>query len=481
MPLIVSNATVIDGVAPQPLEGRSILIDEGRIKALGQRDELGAARESMVVDARGKFVIPGLMNANVHLFGDVRLETLVRHMGNYEAIILESAQVALKQGLTTVFDTWGPRRFLMAARDRINAGTATGSRIYCAGNIIGFDGPFSPDFHAKATDVASGALANRVNAIWVENVGRHLMWLTPEQVAREVRTYIGKGIDFVKYGSNEHFGNSHGAFLAFSERVQAAMVAEAHRAGITAQAHTMSAEGLRMAVEAGCDLAQHANHTGPVAIPQETLELIARRNVGVVLFPQMQARLDWLTSNESYRGPNEWQTADTNARNLIRCGARLLLGNDGLIYGEDALNDPQLSKIIRTQGTPGEDNLFDLATGHFVWLQAMEEKGCPPMEALKAATHNIAVAYGKDEELGTLQPGKVADLLVLNRNPLEAAANYRSIHMVIKDGKIVDREGLPDHPVLTKPVEGPVAEEASYVSFLSGGSKLPMCPLCLNH
>lgn len=477
MSSIVSEATIIDGVAQAPIEGRSIWIEDGKIKAIGARDEIGTPSGANVIDARGKYVIPGLMNANLHLLCDIRVETLARHMGHYEDLIAEAAQVALKNGLTTVFDTYGPRRFLVTVRDRINAGETPGSRFFCAGNIIGFDGPFSEDFIAKAVDVASPALKNRINAIWVENVGRHLMWLPPDQVAREVRAYIAKGIDFVKFASNEHFGTSTGALLAFSPRVQAAMVEEAHRAGITAQAHTMSGEGLHVAIEAGCDLIQHANHTGPVPIPEATLELMAKRKTGAVVFPFTQRALDWLSENEFARGPTMRQVADLNVRNLIRSGAQLLLANDGAIFAPGAFADPFWAKSWAA--LPEEDNLMNLGTGHFVWLKAMEEKGCPPMEMLRAATRNIAVAYGKDKDLGTLEPGKIADMLVLEKNPLQAAENYRSINMIIKDGALVDRDALPLHSILTKPMEPPVAEEASYVPFLRGSGMFPMCPACM--
>ncbi len=83
----------------------------------------------------------------------------------------------------------------------------------------------------------------------VENVGRQLMWLTPAEVAAEVDAYIRLGIDFVKYASNEHSGTSGGAFLAFSPDVQSAIVDAAHAAGRPAQAHSMSTEGLRIAVK----------------------------------------------------------------------------------------------------------------------------------------------------------------------------------------------------------------------------------------
>lgn len=96
------------------------------------------------------------------------------------------------------------------------------------------------------------------------------------------------------------------------------------------------------------------------------------------------------------------------------------------------------------------------------------------MEMLRAATRNIAVAYGKQEDLGTVEPGKVADLLILDKNPLQAADNYRSIHQIIKEGVVVDRGTLPMNPVLTKAMGPPAEEEASYIPFLSSG-KFPCC------
>jgi len=472
---MISRATVIDGVSERAHEERSIWIEDGRIKAIGGPDELRPSLALRAIDARGKFVIPGLMNANVHLLCDISLENLTRYMERYEELIAEAAQIALKNGLTTVFDTWGPRRPLCAVRDRINAGKLPGSRIFCAGNVIGWDGPFSHDFNPKVADIANPALVNRINAIWVANVGRHLMWLTPEEVAQELRTYIGKGVDFIKYGANEHFGSSAGAFLQFSPRVQRRIVDEAHRAGLTAQAHTMSVEGLWLALEAGCDLIQHANHTGPRPIPEVTLERMARQQTGTVIFPMPQRRLEWLMKNESHRTPLMWQVADKNARNLIRSGAPVLLANDGVLLAPETLANP---KLINFLAGPWEDNLFSLSSGHFTWLEAMEEKECAPMQILQAATRNIARAYGKEKDLGSIEPGKIADLLILDKNPLVSAKHYRSIHTIIKEGEIVDREALPLHPMLTAPTDPPVEEEAGYVAPLAKSGAFPCCPMC---
>jgi imidazolonepropionase-like amidohydrolase len=293
MLLAVANATLLDALSDTPRQG-TILVEGERIVAIGEVD---IPQDATVVNGQGKFVIPGLMNANVHLLLDVRLDSLAQYWGRYDELILEAAQVALKNGLTTVFDTWGPRRFLMAVRERINSGELEGSRVLCAGNIIGFDGPFSHDFDAAAAAVGSKAFVDRINAIWVENTGRHLMWLPPDRVAAEIRSYVTNGIDFVKYGSNEHIGTSAGAFLAFSAGQQEAIVSEAHAAGLTAQAHCMSVEGLRTAIEAGCDLITHCNLTGPEPIPESTIAMFAERNVGAVVFPWTEAGFEWLRAN----------------------------------------------------------------------------------------------------------------------------------------------------------------------------------------
>ncbi len=457
-PLLITGATIIDAVSERPIEGHSLWVENGRIKAIGARAELGVPRAVRVIDASGKYVVPGLMNANVHLLSDIYIETLSRHAGCYEALIAEAAQVALKNGLTTVFDTWGPRRPLMTVRGDINAGQLPGSRIYCAGNIVGFDGPYSSDFLANAIPAVSPAMARRVNAVWVENVGRWLMTLTPEQVAKEVRAYIGRGIDFVKYAANAHTG----VLLAFSPQVQCLIVEEAHRAGITAQAHTSSVEGLRMALEAGCDLIQHPNAAGP--IPESTLELFVKRNTAAAVFPLTRRGQEWHARNpSSAQGPLAADSSDINVRNLIRSGVSLLLANDGTVYSPQTLSDPTWKEFWANVSSEEGGGLYNLAQGHVGWLRAMEEKGLAPMEMLKAATRNIAVAYGKGRDLGTVETGKIADLLILDKNPLQGARNYRSIHSVIKEGVVVDRAVLPTNPILTRPLDPPGEEEARYV------------------
>jgi hypothetical protein len=112
--------------------------------------------------------------------------------------------------------------------------------------------------------------------------------------------------------------------------------------------------------------------------------------------------------------------------------------------------------------------------GSFSCFNAIEEKVCAPLAMLKAATINSAAAYGNGDQLCTLEPGKVADLLVLGKNPLQAAENYRTIETVIQGGRIVDTVKLPERNILTRPLE-PSPEEAGYLPFVASRETFPMC------
>lgn len=452
MSMLISGCTLIDGVADGPRESCSILITEGRIDSIGTSAELDGKKVDIHIDASGKYVIPGLMDTNVHLSTPMFLEEYARYEGRYEDLTIEGAQVALRNGLTTVFDTWGPREVLTSVRDRINRGEVVGSRIMCAGNIVGLDGPFSENFFPKLVDVASSSFLRRVNTLYAESVGAELTWLPPEQVAERVRAYTASGIDFVKYASSDHrVPSGLSAYLTFSGEAQAAIVREAHRAGLTAQAHSTSVEGLRVAVEAGCDIIQHCNLTGPVPIPDSTFELLLKRGTACTVLPfterhqrRVLERGDPLNARMYSK-----ESMEVNVRNLVRSGVKLLLATDSIYFSAEALADPSMEFMLGTKGDE-TDNLYDLGSGHFHWFKAMEEVGFPPMEALRAATRNIAAAFNMDNELGTVGPGKIADMIILDRNPLEAARNYGSIHAVIKGGRVVDRSTLPEKPMLRR-------------------------------
>jgi len=114
------------------------------------------------------------------------------------------------------------------------------------------------------------------------------------------------------------------------------------------------------------------------------------------------------------------------------------------------------------------DRLTELGEGHFNWFKAMVEKGMTPMEAIVSATRNIAAAYHKLDQFGTLEAGKLADLVVLDANPLQDVNNIRKISMVMKDGQVVDRDKLPLKKMLSVPRGAPAKPSTS---SSNGGGK----------
>ena len=439
----ITGATILDGTGSRPIRNGTVLIRGDRIESIGRAAEVTVPGAATRIDARGKWIIPGLMDANLHLYLNTDLETLIKYEGRYHEIVLEAAQIALKTGQTTVFDTWGPRESLVKARDMINAGEAPGSRIYLGGNIIGFDGPLSADFRQAAAAHVSKAFAKRTNEFWEQGTGRDLLWMTPDEVRTAIREYVTREVDFLKYGASGHVDMN---FIVFSPRVQRIIVEEGRRAGMTVQTHTTSVESLDMAIEAGVDIITHGGVSGPTTlIPDETLKKLVDRDIAVSVLSITQKRLDALLKDapESTLTPY-MEKAKINHRNMIEAGVRMLVSTDA------GIENPILSAEAKNR--VHVDPRTKLGEGHFNAIQALEEMGMEPMEILKSATSHIAQAYELEEDIGTLAPGKRADLVILDANPLRNARNYRKINAVIKDGNRVDLEALPVAPVISSMV-----------------------------
>jgi imidazolonepropionase-like amidohydrolase len=320
--------------------------------------------------------------------------------------------------------------------------------MYVAGNIIGLGGPLSADFSPTGDTFADATVA-RINERWEQGVGGSLAWRTPEQVRALVRAYIeSSGIDFVKYAGSAHVDMQ---FIVFSADAQRAIVEEGHRAGLRVQAHTTSVESLRMEIAAGADLLQHGDVTGLEPMPDETLAEIVERQIPVAAMVSTERHLAWNEKHGTEPLRTIRRVMDGNDRRLIERGARLLLTTDALAVGSRVGDHPRMRSQF---GSDVPDLPQLLGEAHFLWLEAVVERGMDPMAALLAGTRNIAEAYGREADLGTLEPGKVADLVVLDGNPLDDVRNYRRIAEVVKGGVVVDRSALPHRRILTDP-EGP--------------------------
>ncbi|GAA4989594.1 amidohydrolase family protein [Actinopolymorpha pittospori] len=432
----LQHATLIDGTGTDPTPDSTILIVDGKIEAAGPVGSVNIPSDAEIRDLAGAYVIPGLMDANIHLVSARTPDTLLEFEGRYEELAFEAAEIALKYGLTTVFDTWGPAAPLVAARDAINAGKWRGSRFFCAGNILGLEGPMSQDFFKTGLTFEPETL-DRINEIWEVGCGTKLISMTIDQIGEAIANYIdGTGVDFIKYAASDHRAEG---FLLFSEQAQKKIVEVCHEKGLLVQAHTTTVESLRMEVEAGADLLQHPDVTGGTPIPEKLMAEIVTKELPCMTLMVTERYLAWLGEAKPTMATKR-SVADQNNRTFIEEGARVLLTTDAFAYGQRVKNHAGFRPGILEDTVP--DMPTQIGRGHFLWIQAAWERGLAPMEILRSASAYIAQAYAKDDLYGTVTPGKVADLVVLDADPLAAPENYGKIRDVIKDGITVDRDSL---------------------------------------
>ncbi len=188
--VVLRGATLIDGTGAPPLDDSVIVIEGNEFARVGSGNDIKIPDGADIIDVSGKYIIPGMMDANIHLFRDVSIEFIARYEDRLELLIAEAAQIALKYGLTTVFDTWGPLQPLMNVRERIERNEIPGSRLFVAGNIVGLSGPFGRDFNTRGSWVAPRRFVNRINAMFEENTGPQLSLLSSGQFlsySRETR------------------------------------------------------------------------------------------------------------------------------------------------------------------------------------------------------------------------------------------------------------------------------------------------------
>ena len=452
--ITVTGATIGDS---------TILISAGRIERIGPSKTTPIDEGRRVIDARGKWITPGLIDSNAHMILTTIPEFFVKYEDRLDEVALHSAQIALKYGLTTIGDTWGPLEPLLRTRDRINRGEALGARLLVAGNIIGVGGPFTPYFMGgwdiRGTTLRYGGWVHpdiqaRINAAWEAGMGPHLIALTPEEVGEAMQRYIARGVDFVKVGVSGH-GIGEAEPLMFSMEALNAMRAAARQAGITFQTHTATIESLRTGVLLKPDLMQHPNvvgvqyahasaaqrksidnaisqikkdriFAGLMMVPnKENLDILARWDPKD--HPADTALNQIMAERKSSATPESYEAVASNVRPWLNAGIDFTLATDAGPEPRD------LGPLVWGK----------LGRAHFERLEGLQALGATPMQLLRAATINGALAYRIANITGSLEQGKCADLLMLDANPLEDIANLRRIAMVMKEGAVVDRDALP--------------------------------------
>ncbi|WP_253201553.1 amidohydrolase family protein [Sphingomonas quercus] len=456
---------MIDGTGAPPRPGVTVRIEGERIRSIVPAGVRKPAKGVTFIDGQGRYLLPGFVDSNVHgtVYGQpARRDTSLKYADSNAELMLEFAQRALKYGVTTIRDSYGVLPPTLAVRDRIERGEVVGARIKAAGNILGWSGPFSLTF-SLTRDADLSLFQERWNDLLAQGMGEEIMDMTPDELRVAMDAYLDKGVDFIKYGGTSHFMRP--SLIGFSPRQQAVIVGEAHKRGKRVETHATSSEGLRLAVEAGIDLIQHPELMSR-DLPDDLIRLIvdkgtlcgiranyitgAYRQRHISQRAEAQARIDRmppaLTSAEKWRrldmlADNE-DVQRRNAERLIRAGCRVTPATDS--YYGDA---PEFRRAHKTdEAEPG--------IGTIRAIEGLVELGMTPMQAIVSATRNGGIAAGMGEDLGTVEPGKIADLVLVSANPLADIRNIEKVEAVIARGKPVDLGRLPEHPLFYGKPEG---------------------------
>jgi imidazolonepropionase-like amidohydrolase len=471
----IVGATIIDGNGGPPLEGATIVWTGNRITAVGTASSVDVPDGAHVIDGSGKFVTPGYIDSNVHLSLYGAGETAVRYFDRNANLTLEAAQMQLKHGFTTVRDSYGSLLPLMQIRDAIARGDTVGPRILAAGNIVGWGGPYSVSFSLRRQQGLT-LFQEQFNDFITQGSGEDLMEMEPEELRVAINEYLDLGPDFIKYGGTGHFSNP--IMIGFSPRAQQVMVEETHKRGLVAETHSTSPEGLRLSVEAGLDLIQH-----PAAlsadISDELVGMIVEQGIVCAFLSNTVTGKTWEDhlkeqAEREEREAKERAEAEAEGREKQeeRKKTSVELRAERRARGEGLeIRRRNTEKLIEAGciSTIGTDNYLGTAPefrrspkaenqafglGSVIATEGLVELGMTPMEAIVAVTKNGAIACKMLDDLGTLEVGKLADIVILDANPAEDISNIRALDTVIRDGRVVDLDAIPYERIFSKPGRG---------------------------
>jgi imidazolonepropionase-like amidohydrolase len=414
--LLFENVTLIDGTGRPAVPNAWVLVVGERITCVAAR-EIEAPRGAERIDGSGKFLIPGLMDMHIHLSGGHG------RGGPNQLAGMRALHGFLYSGFTSVFDAGNNPDYIFDLRTRERAGQIVSPRIFATGGVV-----TAPGGHG------GGAGATLVDQ-WPEDTS-----LLDAHIAREP--------DLAKLTFDEHGWGARPLIPLLPPDLMAKIGRYFNEHGIRTTVHISHEFRARQAIEAGINTLAHPIIQGPVSegfvslmtatkVPMVSTLTIGEGYSRLVEHPEFLDRpiyqatyepetLEQLrtTVRDGYAA-RTWTTwmkvmtpvAQENLRLIAEAGGVIVLGSD------------------QSTGPASHRELELMVAG-----------GIPAVEAIRIGTLNAAIFMGKEREIGSVEEGKLADLVLLSADPLADISNAQEIDLVIKGGKIVDRSAL-DLPV----------------------------------
>src|SRR5919109_1176555 len=410
--LVIQNGTLIDGSGSPSTLNQAIVIEGNRIKSIGPLPEdlaHGDRYHIQIIDAAGQWIMPGLIDGHCHLsfgFPQISGGPSTRGTTSPGFSVLRAArnaQQVLRTGVTSVAAPGGTWFNDVAIRDAIEAGLIEGPRIACAGRFIVTYGGITDNEPSwvGTPEHTIGVLANDIS-----------------EMITEVRRQCKHGVDFIKLADS-----TWGDTQLIAPEELSAVVQEAHRRGARVTIHSRGAGSTKAAAEAGMGWVLSAD------LATDT-ELGGGAGAGVRLMPTMTfLRRGAEVGAEFGRGPREMDRLKQHWESAVHMLERARALGITIMCGTDSGNSPLMP--------------YGQLHAHEAEI-LVRYGGYTPMEAIVATTRNTAYALGLEDDLGTLEPGKLADVIILTSDPLadiRILQGGQHLATVIKDGKIVPLNG----------------------------------------
>ncbi len=418
---LIAGARLLDGTGAAPADGVSVLVEGNRIRKIGPDAEVAAAAETLggyeVIDAAGRTVMPGMIDGHCHIsYGDIlSFEELDLYAGvEYRTLrAANNARKVLRAGVTAFSDPGSTWNISVAVRDAVNAGLIEGPRMASAGRYI-------TTYNAIGSPWPS----------WMEHPKSSFAVLcnTRDEMVTEVRREIKDGVDIVKVAGDGDVLTGEAELAGSIGLDDLHAIAEVtHRLGKVCTIHARSGRAAADAIRAGFDWIIHGSY-----MSDEDLDVLFRNPTPLIpTFSLLANTLDW--------GP------DLGCSDFILDAYKDEVERLAAVVAR--AHDEGITIIAGTDSGQGSVPYGEWHAREMEHL--MTYGGLSAMEAIRAGTANAALTLGMEDEIGTLEEGKLADILVVNGDPLAdiAVLQDRSrLEVVMKDGAVIDTDAPIPEP-----------------------------------
>ncbi len=400
------GATLIDGNGNDPIENSTVLIESGKIAGVNRTRDFASSSDCRVLDVSGMTILPGMIDLHVHLASGG--EAVAPRVGLPAGLERSSALNALRtyaaarrtldMGFTTVRDVGDAGYSTVAVRDAVSTGLLEGPRIFPSGQYLTTTGGHADGMPIwlQRTDLVP-AVADGVDGVVLA-------------VRRQIKMNVNCVKFFATGGVMDGWDEQE-----FSDDEMSAIVNEAHGKGRPVAAHAMYARGTVAAIKAGVDTIEHGTH-----LTEEAVDLMCKR--GTYLVPTLSAPVGVIERGAALGLPESYianvrplmEPTFASFRMAREAGVKIAMGTD-VGFGPCS------------HGT----NAYE--------LELMVRQGMSVMQAIVATTKSAAEVLRLSEKLGTIEPGKWADLVVVNGNPLDDIRLLQEqgrIALVVKAGAV---------------------------------------------